>query len=781
MKRMKIFTLIIGLLTALGAAAQNSGNAGPLTWNYNAGTKTLSITGTGAMPDYASMANQPWDAFGEEIETVTIGNGVTSVGKSAFQGCAKLQNATIGNSVQTIGGFAFMGCKKLRAITLPDALTTIKNNAFYECKALQSITIPANVNTIGSNVFSHCTDLTAFNVAAGNPHFDSDGGVLYNEGKTELIQYPSGKPDVAFTVPGTVNTMGEDAFNFCVALKSITIPAGVSTISHRTFFYCHSLTDINVVAGNPHFDSEDGVLYNEGRTKLIYYPLAKTGTDFTIPGTVTTIGRLAFFRCSELRNISIPNSVNTMEGQAFTGESLQEITVAWDTPLSIGPDVFSYVTLSNVTLKVPAGKVAAYEAADVWKNIGTITDGTTTIGLSATPTKLDFTAAEESKSISVSSDRAWTVSSNQGWLTLSPSSGTGNGTLTVTAKENPGAPRIATITFTAGARKQTVSVEQEEMSLEINPPALNFTAADDTKSITVTSNGTWQVESDQTWLTLSVDNGTGNSSVNATATANPGSTTRTAKVIFTSVAGIREVDVTQEGASLSVTPVSLDFTADGEGKTITVTANVPWTVTSSEPSWLTLSDDSGTGNTTLTVTAAVNPAITNRTATVTFTQNGGTLMQTVNVTQQAAPPMLSVTPDELVFTAVKGKKKLTVTSNVQWTVTSSEPWLTLSAASGTGDSTFTVTAAMNPAITNRTATVTFKQNGGTLTKTVTVTQAAASLEVVPSTLSFTAAGENKALLVKATQSWTAECDAPWITLSAASGTGDGTITVTAPA
>ena len=62
---------LMGLITALGAAAQNSGNTGPLRWEYNAGTNTLSITGTGAMPNYASTNDQPWKAFQSGIKTVT--------------------------------------------------------------------------------------------------------------------------------------------------------------------------------------------------------------------------------------------------------------------------------------------------------------------------------------------------------------------------------------------------------------------------------------------------------------------------------------------------------------------------------------------------------------------------------------------------------------------------------------------------------------------------------------------------------------------------------------
>ena len=162
--RMKIFTLIIGLMTALGAAAQNSGTTGPLNWSYDAGTKTLSITGTGAMPDYASGSDQPWYAFRNGIETVTIGSGVTTVGENAFRGCGQLQN-----------------------ITLPEGVTTIGEYAFLECYKLDGITIPSTVTAIGNAAFLRCYALLAIGVAAGSAHFTSADGVLYAVDRKSVV------------------------------------------------------------------------------------------------------------------------------------------------------------------------------------------------------------------------------------------------------------------------------------------------------------------------------------------------------------------------------------------------------------------------------------------------------------------------------------------------------------------------------------------------------------------------------------------------------------------
>ena len=132
---------LIGLITALGAAAQNSGNTGPLRWEYNAGTNTLSITGTGAMPNYASTNDQPWKAFQGGIKTVIIGDNVTTIGERAFAACNALQNVTLGSCVQTIEVSAFGTCQALQSISFPASVTTIGEYAFAFCKALQQVTV----------------------------------------------------------------------------------------------------------------------------------------------------------------------------------------------------------------------------------------------------------------------------------------------------------------------------------------------------------------------------------------------------------------------------------------------------------------------------------------------------------------------------------------------------------------------------------------------------------------------------------------------------------------
>jgi hypothetical protein len=267
------------------------------------------------------------------------------------------------------------------------------------------------------------------------------------------------------------------------------------------------------------------------------------------------------------------------------------------------------------------------------KGLGSGTSNTLTVS----PASLTFTSGAGNQNISISSNVSWTASSNQTWLTLSPASGSNNGTVTATAAPNTGTIRTATVTITGGGITQTVSVTQAAPAantLTVSPSSLTYTSASGSQNISVTSNVSWTASSNQTWLTLSPASGTNNGTVTATATANTGAS-RTANVTITGGGITRTVSVTQSAPAaniLTVSPSSLTYASASGSQNISVTSNVSWTASSNQ-SWLTLSPASGSNNGTVTATATANTGTSSRTATVTITGSG--ITQAVNVTQSA--------------------------------------------------------------------------------------------------------------------------------------------------
>ena len=205
----------------------------------------------------------------------SIRKGVKVIGNGAFFWCESLTSINIPNSVTTIGNGAFSRCSSLISINIPNSVTTIGRGAFSRCNSLTSITIPNSVVTIIGNPFYFWYG----NLYNESKAFIYEDHVLFNKNKTTLIAYIAREKN--YTIPNSVTTIGEGAFNGCHFLTSIKIPNSVTTIGEGAFNGCYSLTSIN------------------------------------IPNSVTTIGKLAFNGCYSLTSINIPNSVTTIENRAF--------------------------------------------------------------------------------------------------------------------------------------------------------------------------------------------------------------------------------------------------------------------------------------------------------------------------------------------------------------------------------------------------------------------------------------------------------------------------------
>ena len=377
--------------------------SGGLHWQYIPSSHTLSITGSGAMPDFNFPINQPWGAFRGQIENVTIGAGVKSVGENAFASCKKLTAVNLPSSVTTIGVYAFSNCKALTGITIPSGVKTIKESAFYGCTALTSVTLPEGLTTIEEGVFTNCDALasielpaslqtidasaldapvlTEIKVKAGSAHFEAAEGVLYNKGKTTLLRYPRKKPGTTFTIPASVTTIKEYAFTNCTALTGVTIPKDVTTIGESAFQGCTALTGVTI----PKDVTTIGESAFQGCTALTSVTLPADAklttieqgafyacemlTSITLPEGLQTIGGNVFNTCEKLPSITIPKSVTTIGDGAFAYcSALKDVTVFWNTPLTIPPGVFAGITPpTGVTLHVPAGTGEAYQGKDVWK------------------------------------------------------------------------------------------------------------------------------------------------------------------------------------------------------------------------------------------------------------------------------------------------------------------------------------------------------------------------------------------------------------------------------
>ena len=130
-----------------------------IEWEYDADDKTLSIDGTGAIPNFETSEDVAWYAVRHSVEEIKISEGITSIGDYAFYYCPALEEIKIPATVTYIGNYAFAFCSSLEGIELPDALTVLGEGCFEACISLKGINVPATVNSIGARAFAHCSSL----------------------------------------------------------------------------------------------------------------------------------------------------------------------------------------------------------------------------------------------------------------------------------------------------------------------------------------------------------------------------------------------------------------------------------------------------------------------------------------------------------------------------------------------------------------------------------------------------------------------------------------------
>ena len=181
----------------------------------------------------------------------------------------------------------------------------------------------------GADAFIACSSLTEFHVGAGNPMYCTLDGVLFDKDRRSLIVYPAGKRDASYEIPEGVRNLGYNAFDGCEYLTEVTLPDSLSLnenyITWPPFLECPSLTAIHVSSGNSCVSSLDGVLFDKDRTRLIMYPCGKKDASYGIPAGVESIDYHAFADCDFLTEVTIPDSVNSIEYgalgmEAFVGE-----------------------------------------------------------------------------------------------------------------------------------------------------------------------------------------------------------------------------------------------------------------------------------------------------------------------------------------------------------------------------------------------------------------------------------------------------------------------------
>lgn len=256
--------------------------------------------------------------------------------------------------------YAFYDNHSLHGVTIPDGVTSIGKSAFDLCTSLMNVTIGDSVTSIDSPAFGNCPRLTSIVVNENNSSYKSIDGNLYSKDGKTLIRYARGKSDTSFVIPNSVTRIGEhafygssrltsitignsvtsidkNAFQDCLNLTSITIPDSVTSISDHAFGTCEKLTSITI--GNSVTSIGKAAFTN-----------CKKLTSITIPNCVKSIGEDAFRNCTQLQSITLDHPVNSLEGAVWGAP--EDVQIAWIG--AVGAENVEFYFLNDADTPCPA-------------------------------------------------------------------------------------------------------------------------------------------------------------------------------------------------------------------------------------------------------------------------------------------------------------------------------------------------------------------------------------------------------------------------------------------
>lgn len=325
----------------------------------------------------------------ESLHTIKLPNSMEEMGRLLFDGCDSLTSVTLPKSLKSLTNLYFgqndnltsiliddsnpyyssdgsalfdkyktkmiFAVNSLREYAIPSSVSEIDYYAFENCRHLKTLVLPLRLKreNVYASKFLNCDSLYSISVDEKNPYLCSDGSVLYNKDKSELVFVCHTVRKMS--IPSSVTKIGTYAFSKCTNLTSIELPSGVTSLGSDAFNGCTNLTSITLPSNVKEIESSA-------------FAYCKSLTSVTLPSDVERVRYWTFYGCESLRSITLPSNLKKIEENAFEGcTGLTSIYAFMEKPCTIDETTFDSETKINATLYVPKGSLLDYWDDNQWK------------------------------------------------------------------------------------------------------------------------------------------------------------------------------------------------------------------------------------------------------------------------------------------------------------------------------------------------------------------------------------------------------------------------------
>lgn len=502
---------------------------------------------------------------------------------------------------------------------------------------------------------------------------------------------------------------------------------------------------------------------NESRTGVFFFKSDSEGLEYTMPFSVT--------QGMAVPLITLSQDELEIKGIAYSGEVAVTTNCKWEAScysdwltVTAKEGALSLSASANTTdshrraIVYLTQKGSSYTLASL-----AVTQAPASITASSDPVVFGNTAG--SATVDVDAEVAWTATTANSWIELSPQSGqAGKSALTINVSPNASANERAGYIVLAigGKEKIQIPVRQRGIYVETKQSTLDYESTGGKLQLDVESNTSWKVTSCPQWLQLSQTEGQGNKSINVTASDNLSTTLRTGTIEIaqpgTSI--VARVAVSQKGKTFDVNTTALNFNDKASSQTIEINAEGAWQAQTSA-NWITVSPQGGSGRKALNIAVTENNTESERTGTVRITMADKTI--TLAVVQ--AGKYFTIDNPQITFNSHGGQMHLSISTNDAWTATDDADWLSLSKTSGNGNVDLVLTATDNASVNSRTATVTLKTSYGKDVKLV-VRQNARYLTVdTPELLFYAKGGTSEPITISTDAKYTITTSDSWLKIN----------------